>query len=274
VATCQEKEFMKDAAAVLISPFDGIWRALAAQANAWTTINKMLGQTIKLPLHLTAIGETLKTIGVNDCPGELFSLINESQELARDAIDLLSSQQQAIIYPGLVGSWAIVEAAFDDLILKILVNDPGVTNKLTTAGVKTAANHPVGTEPWAKELYKKVEAKAKDKAKGSVVEIHKACFSAFGIVLEYPADRARVIEEVNQARNCILHNQGMVDERAAKICPRLVPYLGSPIPPTDPLFSVALTMLIDYTTAWIAALIHSPYLRAGLLAGAKNPFSS
>lgn len=263
---------MQEAASVLISPFDGIWRALAAQANAWTTIHKMLGQSIKLPQQLSEISEALRANGVGESLGELSSLINESRVLAMDAANLLTSQQQAIVYPGLVGAWAIVEAAFDDLIIRILVNDPSVTTKLKTAGIKTASSHPGGSEAWAKELYKRVESKAKDKAKGLVVEAHKASFSTFGIVFEYPADYSRLIEELNQVRNCILHNQGTVDEKALKNCPRLVPYLGLPIPPTDPLFTVALTMLTDYTFAWIKALVHSPYLRNGLLAGAENSF--
>lgn len=260
---------MQEAASILISPFKGIWEALAAQGNAWTTIRKMLGQSIRLPSHLSEIREALRANGVVDSLGELSSLINASQALALDAANLLTSQQQAIVYPGLVGAWAIVEAAFDDLMLRILLNDPSVNTKLMTAGIKTSSSHSVGTEAWAKELYKRVESKAKDKGKGFVVETHKASFSTFGIVFEYPADYSRLIEELNQTRNCILHNQGTVDEKAAKNCPRFGPYLGLPIPPTDPLFTVAQTMLADYTFAWIKALTYSPYLRNGLRSDAK-----
>lgn len=132
------------------------------------------------------------------------------------------------------------------------------------------SSHPVGTEAWAKELYKRVESNAKNKAKGYVVEVHKASFSVFGIMLEYPADRASVIEELNQTRNCILHNQGAIDDKAAKICPRLVSYLGAPIPPSDPIFLAALEMLVDYTFAWVSAIVSCPYLGSSSIARIKS----
>jgi len=259
---------MKNPASVLISPFDQIWRDLAAQTNAWTTIHKLLTHTIRLPPRLVEICKTSNESYIEP------SLIAETQLLAEEALGLLASQQQAIFYPGLVGAWAIVEAAFDDLILTILVNDPNVMTKLAAAGIKSSGGQTVYSEAWADELYQRIENKAKGRAKGFVVEIHKACFSTLGIKLEYPLDRARVIEELNQVRNCILHHRGTVDNKAATISPRLAQYLGLPIPPTDPLFAVALTMLHDYTTAWVAALVHSPYLSDGLRAEVKNPFSS
>src|SRR5438876_9143659 len=105
------------------------------------------------------------------------------------------------VYPGLVGAWAIVEAAFDDLMLAVLVNDPSVAATLVNHGIKTSSSHSVGSGAWAKELYQRVESGAKGRAKGFVVETHKVCFSVFGVAFEYPADRSRVIEELNQVRN-------------------------------------------------------------------------
>lgn len=210
----------------------------------------------------------------NFAQAELLSLIADSKLLAKEASVLLSSQQESIVYPSLVGAWAIIEAAFDDLMLAVLINDPNVEVKLSLAGIKTSSNQIIGSMDWAEDTYRRIERKAKGGANGLAVEIHRTCFGALGIKLLYPTDRSRVIEELNQVRNCILHGQGTIDKKAATISPRLAQYVGLPIPSSDPLFAVALTMLHDYTTAWIAALVHSQYLNAGLKAGTKNPFSS
>lgn len=258
---------MENPAATLISPFGKIWTDLAAQTNAWATIHKLLSQTIELPSRLTKAC-------TDPASGAFPSLLADAQLLATDAIGLFASQHQTIVYPGLVGAWAIVEASFDDLILNVLKSDSKAIEKLSAAGIKITTSQPAGTDEWAEELYRRIENKAKTTSKGYVVEIHRACFSTLGIPLEYPTDRSRAIEELNQVRNCILHHQGIIDNKAAAISPRLAQYLGVPIPPTDPLFSIALHMLHDYTTAWVAALIHSPYLSDALLPGVRNPFSS
>lgn len=263
---------MEKATDILISPMEKIWSDLREQAEAWTTINNMLIQTTHLPARLSIIDKSLNTLDSFASIDELTTLMNESHALALDAERLVSSSKHTIIYPGLVGAWAIIEAAFDDLIIKILLNDPEATNKLEGAGIKRIPNDSYKTEKWAKKTYLKMESKAKDQAKGFVVETHKKILEIFGIKLEFPNDRARTIEELNQVRNCILHNQGAIDEKAINVCPRLTKYLGMPIPATDPLFTIALHILLNYTIAWIAALMFSPYLRDGLLKTAKNPF--
>ncbi len=265
---------MENPANVLISPFDKIWRGLAAQTNAWTTIRKLITHTIDLPSRLTNAAITPTEDHAGFVQGELLSLIADSNLLAKEANVLLASQQQSVVYPSLVGAWAIIEAAFDDLMLAVLVNDRNADAKLSIAGIKTSSNQTVASMDWAEDVYRRIERKAKGSSNGLVVEIHRTCFGALGIELLYPADRSSVIEELNQVRNCILHGQGTIDRKAAAISPRLAQYVGSPMPSIDPLFAVALTMLHDYTTAWVAALVHSPYLSAGLKAGTKNPFSS
>jgi hypothetical protein len=256
---------------VLIKPFGDIWRSLAAQGNAWVAIHNLITRSIQIPARLDAVRKESMERGAA-LSETLSTLIAESEVVAREAATLAASQQQAIVYPGLVGAWAIVEAAFDDLMLSVLSKDTESLEKLRLFGMKPRSDHPVGTLEWSEDIYKTLEGQSKKKAKGYVVEFHKLCFGALDIELIYPADRSRVIEELNQTRNCILHRQGTIDEKAAKLCPRLAQYVGSRISPTDPLFRIALKMLLDYTTACIAALVHSPYLRTGLLPSAKNPF--
>lgn len=260
---------IKDAAAVLIQPFDKIWRDLEWQARAWITIRRLVAESLDAPVRLRSVlsSEQLKS-------PEVSALLSDMTSLSDDARSLLTSQHQAIVYPGLVGAWAVTEAAFDDLLVSLIVNDTDTAARLAVAGIKMASVHPPQTAEWAREIYGRLESQAKSGAKKSVVETHRLCLAVVGVKFDYPPDRAQIIEEMNQARNCILHTQGKVDKKAASICPRFSKYLGSFIPTDDPVFAVGLTMLSDYTLAWVAAFIHSHFLNAALLPEAKNPFST
>lgn len=264
---------MKDPAAKLITPFGKIWKDLAAQANAWGTVNRLISLAISLPKQLEEVRASLDD-GCLQAKEKIDGALSiNAKEMASKAGALLLTQREAIVYPGLVGAWAIVEASFDDLMRQILAGDSDVEARLKAIGVKTTVSHPAGSDEWVDTLYRRLENKAKVGSGGRVVEIHRSCLAVFGIPFEYPADRSRVIEELNQVRNSILHSQGVITGRAVEISPRLSQYLGLAIPADDPVFTVAMTLLHDYTTAWIASLIHSPYLRTRLLPEAVNPFS-
>ena len=226
------------------------------------------------PDRLDAAVKELGDISSNQASAALDDLKQRARTMASEAMGLLSNHQNSIVYPALVGTWAIVEAALDEIIKTILVTDPKSSKRLGEYGIKISYEHPIGTRPWAEQMYKKLESRAKDVAKGSIVGIHRSIFSAVGLQFEYPADRSRVIEELNEVRNCILHNQGVVDQKAAGRSPRLAQYKDTPIPANDPVFVVAPRMIQDYTLAWVAALMHGPLLSAGLKADAKNPFAS
>jgi len=264
---------MKNSATTLISPFGKIWKDLTTQTQAWTTITKLMTLAINLPSQL----EELKTSLDEDCAQAREKIDgtigSNAKELASEASYLLLTQREAIVYPGLIGAWAIIEASFDNLMKQILVSDPDVEAKLQSNGIKTAVGEQAGSEEWVDVLYRRLENKAKQGSGGRVVEIHRACLATFGIPLKYPVDRSVVIEELNQVRNSILHNQGVITSKAVQIAPRLNKYLGSTIPADDPIFAVSMVLLQDYTTAWIASLVHSPYLRSGLSSEAINPFS-
>jgi hypothetical protein len=245
---------------------------LSSQAKAWLTILNLIENAAALPDRLSEV-LTASFDRAHAIKKEKFlALFEESTKSAIDAHGLLVAQESAIVYPGLVGSWAIIEAAFDDLMIAIIVNDPSALKRIFDAGIKASSNNPLGSAEWAKDIYKRIEGKMKSASKGCVVETHRRCFGIFGIELIYPSDRSCTIEALNQVRNCILHNQGKIDKKAVSISPQLSQYLNEKIPFTDPLFAMSMKTLVDYITAWIAALIHSHYLSAALKKDAANPF--
>ncbi|PTU28241.1 hypothetical protein [Stenotrophobium rhamnosiphilum] len=176
---------MKDPTAVLVAPFKKIWRDLTALTNAWAVVNKSLTLAITLPSKLKAIREPLREQNYAQAKKRVDEFLSaEAEVLSADTIALLKTQWEAIVYPNLVGAWAIVEASFDDLIKQILANDPDVELKLRSFGIKTEVHHPSGSADWIDALHQRVERKAKKGSQGHVVEIHKACLATFGISFE------------------------------------------------------------------------------------------
>lgn len=263
---------MSTPAETLILPFKEIWLELAAQTTSWATVHRLINDAVTHPERLNAALGDLGHISSNHAAAALNDLKQNARKMATEATALLGARQSSMVYPALVGTWAIVESALDGIIKTILVTDPESSKRLEAYGVKLTSEHPAGTAPWAEQMYGRVEKLAKQRAKGSIVEIHRSIFSAVGLQFDYPADRSRVIEELNEVRNCILHSQGVLDQKAAERSPRLAQYKGHPVPANDPVFMAAPLMIQNYTLAWVAALMHGPLLSAGLKPDAKNPF--
>jgi hypothetical protein len=255
---------LDNASEVLIVPFQKILEELTLQAQAWLMIHKSLEQTARLPDYFEDV-ENHK----ND-----FSEFKEQADLlAKITILMMQINRESIIYPWFIGSWAVLEASFDELVLKILVYDKNILEKLIFAEIKHESIYEINSLEWAKVIYKRIASKSSQDAQGSVFRLHKNCLKVFGISLEFQPDKVNTIEEINQIRNCILHNNAVIDDKAARICTRLNVYLGVKIPASDKIFTEGVDSFASYLLAWIAALMHSSYLNEALLPDSKNPFA-
>lgn len=265
---------MENASAVLLSPFKNVIESLGAQLKPWTIIYELIKTCINLPNINTEMEEFLKEHQIYCEPVGFTGFKIYSQDLANEAKHLLLTHQESLRNPYLVGLWSIIEVAFEELMLRILINDPESSKKLHTAQINFKSKHEVGSREWAKDAYKQLNKQSSANTVGRVVEIHKNCLKPFGVILEYPHPRCEYIEELNQYRNCILHRQGLIDEKAIKVCPKLTPYLGMPINLSDEHFYYLLELLPNYVLAWMAALMYSPYLSSPMLPESKNPYSA
>lgn len=263
---------MENASAILIDPFKNVLESLTSQLRPWGTIYNMINICIKLPSLNEEMQQVLNNYHIYDEPVGFTGFKAFSLDLAKEANQLFSSHHQTLRYPYLVGLWSIMEVAFDELILRILINDPEASTKLHSADIRVKTIYDIGSKQWATDALKQLEKSAISNSGGRVFEIHKNCLNPFGIILEYPEIKREYIEEINQYRNCILHRQGVIDEKAIKICPKLTPLLGMPINLSDEHFNYLLELLPNYLLAWIAALMYSPYLKSSLLPETKNPF--
>ena len=263
---------MKNAVEVLIKPVEIMWGSLRDQFNATSLINELLTNAVTSPAYTNILLQNQKDTNIN--PPELYDYILKSLELQKNALALSCQNKHTITYPFLVGVWSVIEATFDDLILALILNDEDVITKLSKVKINVQSHFEIGSNNWAQVIFQRIKRKSAEKAKSSVFEYHKTCLGYFEINLEYQPNKVNIIEEINQVRNCILHNQGKISNKAGQLCPRLNEMIGQKITHNDPLFIVSSEIILNYTVAWLWALYCSPYFSGALNNAPENIFSN
>lgn len=117
---------MENASEVLIVPFRKILEALTLQSQAWLMIHRSLDQTARLPSHLEA---------VENYENDFLKFKEQADLLAKITILMMQINRESVIYPWFIGSWAILEASFDELILKILIHDKNILENSRLQGL-------------------------------------------------------------------------------------------------------------------------------------------
>lgn len=269
---------MREAVKILIEPIKATWTELAEQANTTHLVIKLLNSSIRTPYYLNKLSES--SIIDNETQAlELKQLADESLILGKASSLILKGNSEYVLYPFLVSYWSVVECSFDDLMKRLIMNDENLNQKLNNAGIAIKSDLQVGTELWASEIYGKLGRKTRsklEKEEGNVSEFekHRALLKIFEINLEFDKNKAVHVEEFNQIRNCILHNQGVIDNKAANTCPSLKSMVGQKIRIDDETFVNCVDSVRDYTLSWIFALIYSPYLVDAMKKDSKNPYSA
>ena len=117
---------MEHASEILIVPFQKILEALTLQSQAWLMIHKSLEQTAGLPEYLE---------GSEHHENDFLEFKEKAELLAKITILMMQINRESVIYPWFIGSWAILEASFDELILKILIHDKNILENSRLQGL-------------------------------------------------------------------------------------------------------------------------------------------
>lgn len=215
----------KEPTELLISPFGNLWRALQEHNDAWGTVTTSLEVTAKLKNCLAPSDQHGPT---GDADAALREVYASALQAGESAKNLTESKRDILVYPSFVGSWALLEAAFEDMICSILENESDSSALIKRHNINANPALTVGNRAWALDAFKRIESKFR--VAGSVVKTHIAIFQFFDMPMAYPESYSELIEEINQIRNCILHRGGEIDAKAVTIAPRLKQYLGQKIP--------------------------------------------
>jgi hypothetical protein len=255
-----------NAAEILMMPFGDLWMSLKKQRDAWNTVTESLSAVSAIDNAFMKDDEHKSLLAMPSVQEKLSDIISP---LANNARELLNNSSDILVYPSFVGAWALIEAAFEDMIVTILTSDPKAPMILEENNIRPKQGLESKTQEWALDAIKRIESKVR--VPGSVVKSHQAMLALFDIPLAYPDSYSELIEEMNQVRNCILHRNGVIDEKSASICPRLKEFQDRKIDKSDPIFKVYGAMLADYTFAWLTAVTRGPHLRNGLKEEARVP---
>lgn len=263
---------MKNAAQLLIRPFQEVLESMTVHANSWSG---MLESLRFLPAHAARLGliNYLLTSSpeLSDFPSTLKKLVDDVEGPASKAQFVITDGLESIFYSAFVGGWALLEASFEDLIVRILCNEPSASALLQKRGIGLDNKLEVGSEEWARKMFKKMEGKfgqknspknSTENEKKSIVETHKEILAVFDAPLSFSLEDSAKMEEMNGIRNCILHRNGCIDKKAVKSSSRLELYYGRRVPIDDPIFTQFPLLLFNYTAALLFAVVQSQYLCA------------
>lgn len=149
---------MENAANLLISPFAETWKAMTAQANSWSV---MLESLRFLPQHAARLKLNDYLLSSSpelfDFPGRLKDIIRDAEGPAVRAETVVAEGLDAIFYSSLVGAWAILEASYQDVVVKILCNGAQIAEILKAKKIKPDTRALVGSEEWARRTFKNME---------------------------------------------------------------------------------------------------------------------
>jgi len=127
----------------------------------------------------------------------------------------------------IVSIWGALEACIEDTIVLILINDHHRCYKLLLeSGISIKESYENGiTESQARKIYKAIERKIRERynAGEGFVNILKI----FEIEVVINCQILLILDEINEVRNCILHNSGRINEKAAKKIPALEKHIYS-----------------------------------------------
>lgn len=266
---------MENATTLLIVPITHSWQELSNQFKVITSIFSILKTTVEQP---SDIKKLLANLNSESQPNQqlLDEYSSKLEKLSLEAFNILANNQHNIFYPLIISSWTVLETNFDDLILRILINDENIHLKLDKKGIKSKPIDSSTREIWAQDTYRRIKEKVRNKKKISgnngIFITHKLILEQFDINLIFDG-RTQTLEELHQVRNCIAHSQGIIRDIDVLACPRFSIYLGKKIPLEDSIFTDGIRILLDYTFSWITAISYSPYMEGAMLKGSQNPFS-
>lgn len=186
--------------------------------------------------------------GLHDAVEPMKGLLAAAPFQEEWAKELRESEYAVLNAHSLVAIWGAVETCIEDTVVKILISSP-IPDGLLALGIKAPMSE--YEEDEANEVYRKIERKLW--IKGDVVSSYENILSAFGLSAAVSSGTAEILREINAVRNCLVHRGGVIDEKAAREAPILMPLIGKR-------FEVSKVNYLRYHEAaseWIAALMSS-----------------
>jgi hypothetical protein len=187
-------------------------------------------------------------------------LLAEQPYLVKSANELLNSDFDTINRHSLVSMWGSIEIALEDTIVLILMNDPTAIDALTNLSVKTKGfNKTAITEEDARKLYSRFERLIRSNL--TVGDGYCKMLCSLSININCHNNVLDKLNEINSVRNCLLHKGGIIDEKAANLCPSLRPYKNCKFQIGEKLYLEYYEAISLFSQAFLESVVKSKYIR-------------
>jgi hypothetical protein len=187
-------------------------------------------------------------------------LIAHQKTLGPWAKELLAAELHPINSHALIGLWIAVEVAVEDTACLILIKEPAALGEVAAAGVRHKGLHLSAVdERTARSIVRAYERHLRQTL--SVSGAYCKILSTLGIDVTLSDNVAVVLDEINYARNCLLHRGGAVDERSRVEAPSLDVNVGSEIVVTSARYLKYYDAVSEFSKALLAGVLESRHIR-------------
>ena len=176
-------------------------------------------------VYLTLAKKTALEQGKAEIIPQIDVLLRDAPNLRKDAEEISQDDFEVVNRHAFVSIWAALEGAIEDTIAFLLRHSEDPISKLAGLDVKYKPSTFDDCDKNVMLQVRKIEQSARKKHGSNCGSAYRWVFSEFGIYIDESRVNEAVLEEANAVRNCILHNAGVVDSRAAQV-PSLAPLNG------------------------------------------------
>lgn len=187
-------------------------------------------------------------------------LIAEQAPLGKSAKDLMEVDFHPINAHGIIGLWVAVEVAVEDTAVLILMREPTASALVQAAGMRLP--NPTGSMnalDVARRIYRRLEQYSRDGRR--VAEAYCFLLSILRVPVSIDTDAANVLSELNYVRNCLLHRNGIADDRATTEAPTLGLSPGAQIKIPSSRYLRYFDAARQFAHALLQGTVSSPYVR-------------
>ena len=144
-------------------------------------------------------------------------LLRNAPNLRKDAKEISQDDFEVVNRHAFISIWAALEGAIEDTIAFLLRHSEDPIGKLASLKVNYKPSSFDDSDHNLMLQVRKIEQSARKRYKTNCGRAYSWIFSEFGVHIDKARVNEAVLEEANAVRNCILHNSGVVDDRAAQI---------------------------------------------------------
>jgi len=188
-------------------------------------------------------------------------LLKDAPGLGKEAEEISQNDFELVNRHAFISIWAAFESALEDTIFFLLAHSDRPIEDLAVFGVAYKKPSFERTDQNIASQVRRIEQAARKKHKSNIGKTYAWIFAEFDLRINQSRINEVILEEANAVRNCILHNSGVVDERAAQVS-SLSTLIGQELRVTKSKYLQYYQAVSQFLTGLLEAICSSSYIRS------------